>query len=380
MPNDSPIQLLLLIDSFGGGGAERSTLELARYLTTLPDILPTVAALKHTEVGIEEAFRALPCRVTIGDTRNRRERLAFIEALLREVRPDIVHTALFETNLLTRLAWQKHRDFKLVQSLVNTPYVNVRDVGTGMARVKFALAKYADAVTARLTPTHYHSITRTVAEHYGPYFGAGARNADIIYRGRRPNPDLRIRTASDGAVRSFINVGRQDFQKGQFLILQAFRQLREQGLSDIHCDIYGKAGTETEALVRYQREEGVNQVRLHAFSDDINAVLARHDAFLFPSYFEGLGGALIEAMAAGLPCICSDIPVLREVVGDAAGALFFEPGNAGQLAAAVKRLHRDPELAGRLSAHSAARFESTFQLGAVSEQLADLYRRVHAVN
>ena len=57
---------------------------------------------------------------------------------------------------------------------------------------------------------------------------------------------------------------------------------------------------------------------------------ANADVFVFPSLAEGFGLPLLEAMAAGTPTICSDLPVLREVAGDAAA--FFPSGASGALA------------------------------------------------
>jgi glycosyltransferase involved in cell wall biosynthesis len=65
-------------------------------------------------------------------------------------------------------------------------------------------------------------------------------------------------------------------------------------------------------------------------------------AFIFPSLMEGFGLPGLEAMACGLPVICSDIPVFREIYQEA--ALYFEPDNAGDLALKVGRLLKDKKL------------------------------------
>lgn len=379
------MKVLLLIDTFGAGGAERSTLELARYLIGLPDITVAVAALKKKPVGIEEQFLALPCSVTIGDTRNRKERFRFIDRLIREERPDLVHTVVFETNLLTRLVWQRRRNFILVQSLVNTPYIKEREVGTGLRKLKFELAKLSDIVSARATPIHYHAITESVVDHYRSLFGIGTDDYEVIHRGRLLNPHApepaRQRFAPSAArPLRLVNVGRQEFQKGQWLILEALQLLKEQhGITDIELNVYGRQGAMSERieglLTEFQLQE---QVTLHPFTNNIYASIAKDDVFVFPSYFEGLGGALVEAMATGLPCICSDIAVLREVIGSDRGAEFFTAGDAGSLAGAILRVYRDPERRVELAEHVRARFAAAFQLETISRQMADMYRRLIA--
>src|SRR5207245_1810440 len=61
----------------------------------------------------------------------------------------------------------------------------------------------------------------------------------------------------------------------------------------------------------------------HVPEDELAALYANATLFVFPSLAEGFGFPVLEAMAHGTPVVCSDIPVLRELAGDA--ALYFNP-------------------------------------------------------
>lgn len=87
--------------------------------------------------------------------------------------------------------------------------------------------------------------------------------------------------------------------------------------------------------------------------EKIPAFLSALDVFCFPSLWEGFGIAIVEAMAAGLPVIVSDIPPHREVVGDA--GVFVPPGNADALAEALNTIMKDPSIRGPLSAKAKER-------------------------
>ena len=85
------------------------------------------------------------------------------------------------------------------------------------------------------------------------------------------------------------------------------------------------------------------------------------DVFAFPRSKEGFGLAALEALAAGLPVVVSDLDVLRGFLGDGASALLAPPGDPAALAAALVRVARDPALArapagrrarGRRAAHA----------------------------
>ncbi len=76
-------------------------------------------------------------------------------------------------------------------------------------------------------------------------------------------------------------------------------------------------------------------------------------AFVYPSTFEGFGMPVLEALAAGVPVACSDIPPLREIAGGA--AMFFDPASDEELRSAIERVTTAPALTSQAREH-AARF------------------------
>lgn len=72
-------------------------------------------------------------------------------------------------------------------------------------------------------------------------------------------------------------------------------------------------------------------------------IYEKSDVFLFPSYIESFGHGILEAMANRLPCILTDIPVFKEIAGDA--ALYFKPGHDAELAEQIQSLTKNQALA-----------------------------------
>ena len=113
------------------------------------------------------------------------------------------------------------------------------------------------------------------------------------------------------------------------------------------------------------------------YSQDLAADLARARLFVYITYSEGLGSAVIQAMAAGVPVVASRVGGLPEVVEDGVTGLLV--GNrAEEIAAAMKTILADPALAARLGAQGRQRCERLFALSAVVARTIQVYSEVIA--
>lgn len=96
-------------------------------------------------------------------------------------------------------------------------------------------------------------------------------------------------------------------------------------------------------------------------------------ALVFPSLVEGFGLPVVEAMASGCPVIAADIPVLREIAGDA--ALAVDPRDPTSIADAAARLSRDPDLRRGLVERGRQR-AARFSWERCARQTAEVYRQM----
>jgi len=130
------------------------------------------------------------------------------------------------------------------------------------------------------------------------------------------------------------------------LIDAAFEVLRRQ--PDATFDIIGD-GSERDRLVDRADQRRVR----HAFTflgqrEDVPALLAEADIFALPSRSEALPNAILEAMAAGLPVVASDVGGIPELIAHERTGLLVPPGDAAALAGALLRMMNETGLAGRL--------------------------------
>jgi len=117
-------------------------------------------------------------------------------------------------------------------------------------------------------------------------------------------------------------------------LLHAIKIVKKQ-IPEVQCKIIG-SGPRENKLKALARELGIDRrVEFLGFvpeRKDVIALVKRSHVFCLPSLVEGFGMVTIEAMAAGLPFVNSDIPATREITGGGIGGLLFEPKNIEDLA------------------------------------------------
>jgi len=126
-----------------------------------------------------------------------------------------------------------------------------------------------------------------------------------------------------------------------------------------------------------QRDElAAAGARMLGFRRDPERLLAGADVLVMPSRHEGLSFAVLEAMAAGLPCVVSDGPGNPEAVGDA--GIVVPAGDEAALRAALARLAADPAERARLAEAARARAASEFSVDRFLERMGAIYAEVAA--
>lgn len=376
-------KVLYVIEGLGTGGAERSLAEMLPRLTDL-GVRPAVACFFRREEGVEREVVASGVNVHLVPGRGRPARVRNLRQLVAELRPDLVHTTLFEADVAGRLACVG-LDVPVLSSLVNTSYLPERLHDPNVRRWRLEGARLLDGLTARHLTAHFHALTETVKSASVQALGIPPHWITVIPRGRdperlgRPDEDRRRRARTalglpqDTPV--VVNVGRQEFQKGHHVLLQATALLRSR--QPVTVLVAGRTGNATRHLATLREELGLGgTVWFLGHRDDVPEVLAAADVFVFPSLYEGLGGAVVEAMALGLPIVASDVPALREVVQPGRTALLSPPGDAPALAEAVTELLDHPGEAASLGRRGREVFEMCFALDRVVPQMTDLYRRL----
>jgi len=290
--------------------------------------------------------------------------------LIRQRDVKVVRTHQYHANLYGRIAaWLCHVPC-IVPSVHN---VYTRDKKIHRRILNNLLGRISDRVIA---------VSEAVKDDIMAYDGLASDKISVLYNGMEED---RYSGGDGNRVRSEFSiptdaivigtVGRLTHQKGQKYLIAAMPMvLKEFPQADLLVVGDGPAFIELKEDVAQRKIDG--RVIFTGSRKDVPALLAAMDIFVFPSLWEGMPNALVEAMAAGKPVIATDIKPNREVLGSENAGLFVPCKDSVELASRIIRLLRNRESALLLGSVAQERALSRFTISGTVGAYTDLFEEV----
>jgi glycosyltransferase involved in cell wall biosynthesis len=386
------IHVAHVIETLGPGGAERllytnlKHFDPERVRSTVITVYPhnTHWVEPITELGVPVV--SLDCR----STRDIFKGVSRLRTWLRANRPDLVHSHLWAANVIGRIAGRL-TDIPVISSVHNPDHEpQAWADGADVSRITRHAAKAMDRWSANLGSTRMVAVSDYVRKSAGRDLHFPLDSIDLVY-----NPfDVDLMKAPVGKDRAellgevglpaesqvLLNVARVSPQKGLLYAVRALPEILRQ-YPKAHLLSVG-ATTDPRWTAELKREAEALGVadHFHMLGARANVVdyLRACDIFVFPSLYEGLGIALIEAMAAGCVCVATNTGPIPEVVPDAQDGLLGHPVDADALARAFFYLLGYPAKRSKLGAAAKQTAFSKFQPKEQAEQLTRVYESVLA--
>jgi glycosyltransferase involved in cell wall biosynthesis len=229
------------------------------------------------------------------------------------------------------------------------------------------------------------AISDAVKEHLKGDLGVDEKRIELIYSGVDINRFSKEYSADEINVikRSLgLNagpvvgtIGRLSPVKGQKFLIQAMDGVLRKR-PNVQALIIGD-GPEEDALKKLARDLGIeSKVRFLTSSLDTHKALSAMDVFVFPSVKEGLGIALLEAMAAGKVCVASDIGGIGNIIKTRYNGILTSVGDVRALSESILELLDDASLRKTMGERGVALVRDKFSLGSMSDKMIKLYQEV----
>lgn len=338
----------------------------------------------HDRPGLRDAF--VEAGTGVFCVGGRGGRVAWVKSayeLVREQRPDVVHTTLFEADLVGRTA-AAVAGVPVVSSLATSAYGPEHLGNPDLNPWRVRAAQVADALSARAV-VRFHAVSAHVADVMARRLAIPRRRIDVIWRGRDPvalgrrTEERRVSTRKLLGLRDdapvILAVARHEHVKGLDVLLEALAIAR-QGNPALMVMVAGRQGRHTtavmDAITRLQLEASV---QILGERTDVSDLMCAADVLVLPSRREGLPGVLLEALALELPIVANDLPGVREAVGDDDVARIVRPLDPAALAAGIAATVADPAGAHRRARRGRTRFESAFTIDRSVDGLLAFYEK-----
>jgi glycosyltransferase involved in cell wall biosynthesis len=368
------MKVLHLINTLSTGGAEMHLLTLCRHLKR-QNVQIVVACLREQvkdSRSLRLDFEREDIRVINlqADSRYDSLYLGRIARVLREERPDILHTHL------------PRADFAGAFTRVFHP---------GLIWVCSVHAIYSEDWSGRWSLPLFNLLWRRadvmlcISNGVRDWLvgrGVPPDKARVVHYGIEPEkfskPRVNLRETlglNDNAIVG--SIGRLEPRKGHATLIQAMpelcRRLPKARLLIAGHDPWGYGATLRELIDRLGLGE---KVRLVGFQGDVVSFLNALDVFAFASSSEGFGQVLVEAMAAAKPVAATRISPLTEIAVDQETGLLVEPATPAMFADALHRLLSNPQDLQRMGARGRERVEKFFNAKKMTEQTLALYEEL----
>jgi glycosyltransferase involved in cell wall biosynthesis len=364
------IRVLQLAGGAGIYGAERWILALIRNLPAV-GVSPHVGVIKDEAGGEPEMClqaARLGARTTVFEAPGRISwpAISQLERYLTANRIDVVHTHGYKTDIIGALAARRANT-----SILSTPHGSSAAEGFRL-KVYEAIGRFS---------WHLHDAVVPLSSE--------------LYEGLKDQPSLRpklhlilngVDLAEVDSARGRSSELMERKRRGEFIVGYVGRLVAPKRVETLiravalmetrlkHLCIIGEGPEETD-LRRVADDAGVaDQVEFFGYRADRLDILKCFDVFVLPSASEGIPRCVLEAMAAGVPVIATDIPGCRSVLEHGVTGLTFAVGEATDLRMCLEMMMSDVHLRQSLSRSASQFVRREFSAQAMAIKYAELYR------
>ena len=372
---DGPVGVLHLLADLGSGGGQRLVLDTLRHLD--PDrFRVTVAHLGPDDALAPDFDRAglPPLLLASGIDAAPIRSVASLLTLVRRHDIRLIHTH----------GGREKRLGEMTALLARLPCIqHVHSVSASGAGPPGSAVPFHRRFQSRLLERHFIAVSEAAFEQRQAWLRAAGDHIHLVrngidtarftsVQGDQVRPGVRGALGIDDDAPVVVTVGRLVPTKAVDKLVAAMS-----ALAAAHPDVVALVvgdGPQRGPLTEAVAAAGLAaRFRFVGTRTDVPELLAAGDVFAFPTVLEGFGLAAVEAMAAGLPVVASDLPALAAIIEPGRTGLLVTPGDAEALAAGLEQVLADPSGARRMGALGRERAIGQFDIADTADALSHIY-------
>lgn len=354
------IKVMHILPDFGVAGAEKLVSELLLNYNKETLEVSAVSLFNSKESYLVKELEESKCKLFF---LNKKSGIDFnvikdLYILLKKEKPDIIHTHRYVVPYVLFPAILANVLIR-VHTVHNIASKELTSKGIIIQNIAYKLFNFKPVAIST-------KIAKTIEETYG------IKDTIVIYNGIDTKKFLDLeKKMKDNKKIKLLHIGRFAEQKNHKLLIDAFKEISLKN-NNIELSLVGDGETKKEVENRVKEYKLDDKVKFLGIRKDIPRLMKENDIFVLPSLWEGLPITLLEAMAAGLPIICTDVGGNSDIIDNMNNGILIESNNKEELVNAIELLIYDKELRGKLSERSVSTAKK-YDINEISSSYENIY-------
>jgi glycosyltransferase involved in cell wall biosynthesis len=402
------LRILHIIPTLSKGGAERLVLDILTNLNKRDNIEIRLVIfrdeVKYDISEIKELISIIHCSVKLSLIRKWQVNVSHLQNYMDEFQPDVIHTHLFEAELVSRFCnypkalWYSHVHDNMTQlnnwnwlSITKTKITNwyekqtlfkqyKKNGGTHFIAISKHTESYIKSVQSKYPTTLLHNAINVkrfqkpkkyqkITEHGGPNevkepktLKSNIGHYTVI------EPRTSTTLNSQFSILNLINIGSFVSKKNQTFLLDIILELNKKGIQT-SCFFLGDGPLKPEVEKRAIKLGVINQCHFIGNVDKVEEYLWQSNVYIHTATYEPLGLVLLEAMAAGLPVVSLDGGGNRDLVINGKNGYLIEKPDPELFSNRILEVYQNKEMSNFNAAYA-----KKFDIESYCEKLVEIYK------
>ncbi|MDQ1284100.1 MAG: hypothetical protein QG620_448 [Patescibacteria group bacterium] len=290
---------------------------------------------------------------------------------VKNTQPDLVVTYLFHADAIGRLFLQVFTNTKIIPFLRTT-----------YNHKKYFSAQLFEKLTKHFVK-NYLANSQSVKNFYVKNIGVPPEKITVIPNGI--DVDFYDKIKRDENLRKSLGIKKEEtaiicvanlhINKGHKYLLEAFEEVYREN-KGLKLLLVGDGEEKENLLKQVKNYQSEKNILFLGKRNDVPQLLKISDIFILPTLFEGMSNAIIEAMAAEVPIITTDIPENHNLIENKKSGLLFPADNVRRLVKAIELLTDNSTLRKKFSQNSLQRAKEKFDIQTVVNQLTNFFEEI----
>jgi glycosyltransferase involved in cell wall biosynthesis len=375
------MKILHIIPNLKKGGAERIVIDIVRILnqnaSNQVKLILFEDKIEYDVEDIKNLIEIVPSKVKLSITKKHHLSITELQKTIEIFQPDSIHSHLFEAEIVSRSCtfpkakWFTHSHDRM-SSLNNLNLVTIK---SKRALTNYFEKRYLLKCYRKNGGNNFIAISEDISNFLRTVLPKDLQSIQLLQNAidvKRFEKLMDFNKVRDNVVFNMVSIGRLDKNKNHQLLIDVVLELKNRKIP-VHLTIVGEGDERISLQEKIVQLNLSDQLSLVGLQEKVEMYLWNADLYIHSAITEGFGLTLIEAMACGLPVVCTDGKGNRELIQEGENGFMVGERDTKLLAGKIELLLKNDNLRQAMG-EKARKFAQGFGIEKYVESLLLLYK------